>query len=134
MGAKITLRKECIMREALVSTPSMFAAMLASALTAWPSLSEGTQPGGKLIFEYAVKTISARQYSEILSRACRNGWRYPRSQIESGFRRHFEELKVQLVARGYTIMAGPPEAPIGTKRGLPAARHLGCSGAYWLKD
>ena len=51
-----------------------------------------------------MRTTSAELYSGILIRACRNGWRYPRSQIESGFNRHLGELKLQLVDQGYTIV------------------------------
>src|SRR5438876_7193602 len=37
-----------------------------------------------LLQEDAVKAASAELYSDILVRACRNGWRYTRSQIENG--------------------------------------------------
>jgi hypothetical protein len=83
---------------------SIFAAMLMLPVSASPSLSEGMQPGGKLISEDTLRAVSAELYSDILIQACRKGWRYPRSQIESGFKRHLRELSVQLVDQGYTIV------------------------------
>ena len=83
---------------------SIFAAMLMLPMSAAPCLSEGMQPGGKLISEDALRAVSAELYSDILIRACRKGWRYPRSQIESGFKRHLGELRLQLVDQGYTIV------------------------------
>ena len=83
---------------------SILAAMLVLPLTAGPGLSEGMRPGDKVMSEDALKAISAELYSDILIRACRNGWRYPRHQIENGFKRHLGELRLQLVGQGYTIV------------------------------
>lgn len=93
-------------------------------------------PRGELISEDAVRTASAKLYSDILGRACRNGWRYPRSQIENGLKRHLEELKLQLVDRGYTIVPNPTvnepalQASRMTKRLLVASRQFGCFRLY----
>ena len=95
--------------------------MLALLLSAGPCRSEGTQRDGKLISEDDVRTSSAELYSDILVRACRNGWRYRRSQIENGFKRHFEELKLQLVAQGHTI---EPDMTATTRTGVSSRRHL----------
>jgi hypothetical protein len=34
------------------------------------------------------------------------GWRYTPTQIENGYRRHFEEFKLQLIDQKYTIVVG----------------------------
>jgi hypothetical protein len=121
----------------------ILAAMLALPLSAGPCLSEGTQPDGKLISENAVRTASTELYSDILAEACRNGWRYPRSQIEKGFRRHFDELKLQLVVEGYTIVPDVTannsrrsriETAFVARRQPAALRQFGCSRPYWLSD
>lgn len=121
----------------------MLAAMLALPLSAVPCLSEGTPRDGKLISENAVRSGSAELYSDILARACRNGWRYPRSQIENGFRRHLEELKMQLTLQGYTIVPDVTannshrsriETAFAARREPIASRQFGCSRPYWLSD
>jgi hypothetical protein len=66
-----------------------------------------------------------------------NGWRYPRSQIENGFKRHLEELRSQLVVHGYTIVTdGAPGHVSQTAFGpLPVApRPFACSRPYWLDE
>ena len=122
---------------------SIFAAMLVLPLSVGPCLSEGTQSGGKLISEDAVRAVSAELYSDILIRACRNGWRYPRSQIETGFKRHLSELKLQLVDQGYTILPGvkanrSPRSLFAlafvAKRQSVASRQFGCLRQYWLDE
>jgi hypothetical protein len=121
---------------------SILAAMLALPLSAGPCLSEGTQRDGKLISEAAVRTASAELYSDILARACMNGWRYPRSRIEKGFKRHLGELKLQLVALGHTIVPDVTannsrsliETAFTAKRRHVASRQYGCSRQYWLDD
>ncbi len=116
-------------------------AILVLSVSAGPCLSEGTQTNGKLISEAAVKAASAELYSDVLVRACRNGWRYPRSYIENGFRRHLAELKLQLVDQGYTVVpdmtANDPlvQGPIsGTKRRLVGSRQFSCSHPYWRDE
>ena len=121
---------------------SILAAMLALLVSAGPCLSEGTRREGQLISEDAVRTTSAELYSDILIQACRNGWRYPRSQIESGFKRHLGELKLQLIDQGYAIVPGlkANDAPkslfemASARRHSAASRQFGCSRQYWLDD
>lgn len=122
-------------------TKSSIVGALVLALSAGPCLSEATQSDGKVISENAVRTASARLYSDILSRACRNGWRYPRPQIENGFKRHFEELKLQLIDQGYTVVPDiiandPPVQRMihGAKRQFVGSRQFGCSRPYWLDE
>ncbi|ESX53193.1 MULTISPECIES: hypothetical protein [unclassified Mesorhizobium] len=104
-------------------------------------LSEGTQTNSKLTSEEAVKAASSELYSDILVRACRNGWRYPRSYIENGFRRHLAELKLQLVDQGYSFVPNmtandlPVRGPISeTKRRLVGSRQFSCSHPYWRDE
>ena len=81
-------------REASMTKSSILAAMLVLLLSTGPCLTQGTQRDAKPMSENAVRAASAQLYSDILARACRNGWRYPRSQIENGFKRHLEELEI----------------------------------------
>jgi hypothetical protein len=95
--------------------------LLVLTLSATPSLSGDTRPRPNSISEDTVKTASAYAYSDLLRKAYRNGWRYTPSAIENGFRRHFEELKLQLLDRGYTITPGdtdrsPRRHPVATQR------------------
>ena len=122
---------------------SILAAMLVLPLSTGPCLTQGTQHDAKPISEDAVKAASAELYSDILVRACRNGWRYPRSQIENGFKRHLGELKLQLVAQGYTIVPDVTapnshrrliETAFATKRQPVASRRFGCSRQYWIDE
>ena len=120
---------------------SVLAAILLLSGSAGPCLSEGTQPNGKLIAEEAVKAASAELYSDILVRACRNGWRYPRGQIENGFKHHLAELKLQLIDQGYTVVpdmtANDPHVQgtiSGTKRQLVGSRRFSCSHPYWRDE
>ena len=116
-------------------------AILLLSVSARPCLSQGAQTNAKLISEEAVKAASAELYSDILVRACRNGWRYPRSQIENGFKHHLAELKLQLIDQGYTIFpdmtANDPhvqETILGTKRQLIESRRFSCSHPYWRDE
>ena len=120
---------------------SVLTAILVLLVSAGPCLSEGTQTNGKLISEAAVKAASAELYSDILVRACRNGWRYPRSYVENGFRRHLAELKLQLVDQGYIVVpdmtANDPQVQTtisGTKRRLVGSRQFSCSHPYWRDE
>lgn len=120
---------------------SVLTAILVLSVSAGPCLSEGTQTNGKLISEDAVEAASAELYSDILVRACRNGWRYPRSYVENGFRRHLAELKLQLVDQGYIVVpdmtANDPEVQTtisGTKRRLVGSRQFSCSHPYWRDE
>ena len=114
------------------------AALVASAGRCW-SKDKPYKP----IFEEKVRMASALRYSDILSQECMHGRRYPQSRIENGFKRHFEEMRLQLVASGYTIVPNSNEnsalwtrsqMAFDTKRRLGLRRQLGCLGAYWLDD
>lgn len=54
--------------------------------------------------ESNVKIASMRRYADILSSAARNGWNYAPVAIDSGSKRHFEEMKQQLTAAGFEIV------------------------------
>jgi hypothetical protein len=73
------------------------------SLSATPSWCGDAGPRSISISEEAVRIASARAYSDLLRQAYRNGRRYTSRAIENGFRRHFEELKLQLLDDGYTI-------------------------------
>jgi hypothetical protein len=90
-----------------------------------------------------VRTVSARLYSDILEAACLNGRRYPRSQIESGFKRHFDEMRLMLIGEGYTIVPNVTEnnsswslseMAFDAERRLDLSPQFGCFQAYWLDD
>jgi hypothetical protein len=103
--------------------------------------SEAEEAGMKVISESEVRAVSAALYSDILVRACRHGWRYPRAQIENGFKRHFEELKLQLVHQGYTILT-QGDVPsshvqstiVETKHHFVGAHQFSCARPYWLDE
>src|SRR4051812_6156653 len=112
---------------------------LGLALSTGPSPPQAAGNDGRAVPQKGWRTASARLYSDILSRACRNGWRYPRTQIENGFRRHFEELKLQLIDQGYIVVptttTNNPHVQrtiLANKRQLARSRQLGCSSQYWL--
>ncbi|MFD1982596.1 hypothetical protein ACFSOZ_07875 [Mesorhizobium newzealandense] len=114
----------------------MAAMLVASAGQCW---SEDTY---KAISEEAVRTASARLYSDILKIECMHGRRYPRSQIESGFKRHFHEMRLTFVDDGYTIVPSAENNSLGTlsemafdaNRRLDLPTQFGCFQAYWLDD
>jgi hypothetical protein len=81
-------------------------AAVAAALAIAPALAGEKSAPPKLIPESAVRFISDLTYTELLSQAMKKGWRYTPAQIESGYRRHFEEFKLQLIDQGYTIVVG----------------------------
>lgn len=62
------------------------------------------RPHYKSISEETVRLVSAQTYSDILRRACVYGRRYPKSQIESGFKRQLQETRAIVVEAGYTIV------------------------------
>lgn len=66
----------------------------------------------KFISEATVKLASAMAYSNLIEQARRKGWQYRESDIEVGFKHHFEELSLRLIDEGYTILpseAGPSQ-------------------------
>ena len=60
----------------------------------------------KPISEAQVQIASDAAYTGLLRQALNKGWRFAPEQIKKGYRRHFEELKLQLIDQGYTILAG----------------------------
>lgn len=122
------------------SLASPLAAMLvASAGECWAENGLPYKP----ISEEAVRVFSAQMYSDILKRACLQGRRYPSSQIESGFKRHFQEMTLQLIAEGYTIVPNVTDnnsswslsqVEFDAKRRLGFPPQFGCFGAYWLNE
>jgi hypothetical protein len=60
----------------------------------------------RIVFEQALKAASNAEYKDILRQAWSKGLRFTPEQIERGARRHFEELKLQLIDKGYVILAG----------------------------
>ena len=81
-------------------------AVAALALAAAPALAGDKSSAPKLISESAARFVSDLTYTELLRQAMAKGWRYTPTQIESGYRRHFEEFKLQLIDQGYTIVVG----------------------------
>jgi len=63
------------------------------------------------LLESDVKIAAMRSYADLLSLAARNGWNYPPEATDKGARRHFEEMKVRLVAAGYVIVPVGAHAP-----------------------
>ncbi|TIP27003.1 MAG: hypothetical protein E5X67_17410 [Mesorhizobium sp.] len=115
------------------------AALVASVERCWSKDKLPYKP----ISEETVRMASALRYSDILSQECMHGRRYPQSKIENGFKRHFEEMRLQLVAEGHTIVASVTEndslwsmseMEFDTKRRLGIAPQFGCFRAYWLDD
>lgn len=97
----------------------------------------------KPISEEAVRAASATVYSEFLKMECQKGRRYPRGQIESGFKRNFDEMRLMLVDEGYTIVPNVTkntsswslsEMAFDAKRRLDLSPQFGCHNAYWLND
>ncbi len=80
-------------------------AMLAVAFAQPAYAGEKNEPR-KPISEAEVQIVSDATYTELLRQALNKGWRFAPEQIEKGYRRHFEELKLRLIDQGYTILAG----------------------------
>ncbi len=80
-------------------------AMLAVAFAQPAYAGEKIEPR-KPISEAEVQIVSDATYTELLRQALNKGWRFAPEQIEKGYRRHFEELKLQLINQGYRILAG----------------------------
>jgi hypothetical protein len=72
--------------------------------------SAATDGKTKVVSEAAVRTMSDLTYEELLGQAVRKGWRYTPEQIKSGYSRHFEEFKLQLIDQGYRIELGEADA------------------------
>jgi hypothetical protein len=82
--------------------------MLALALLALgpAALAADARKPGKAIPESEVRAISDATYGELLRQACRKGYCFTPAEMESGFRRHFEEFKLRLEDEGYVILVG----------------------------
>ncbi|CAN7670265.1 hypothetical protein [Mesorhizobium sp. LjNodule214] len=65
-----------------------------------------------------MKIASMRLYADILASAARNGWDYTPDAIVSGSKRHFDEMKFQLIAAGYEIV------PVGPRPHCPSLEKL----------
>lgn len=65
--------------------------------------------GCRQVLESDVKITSMRLYADILANAARNGWDYTPESIVSGSKRHFDEMKLQLIEAGYEIV------PVGAR-------------------
>ena len=86
-------------------------------------MSEATQTDGKVISENAVRAASAELYSDILSEHAGTGGGILGSQIENGFKRHFEELKLQLIDS--SVCPGEQWLMPAVKRGTRGASMCG---------
>ncbi|WP_139032272.1 hypothetical protein [Mesorhizobium amorphae] len=65
-----------------------------------------------------MKITSMRLYADLLASAARNGWDYTPESIVSGSKRHFDEMKLQLIAAGYEIV------PVGARPHCPSLAKL----------
>jgi hypothetical protein len=129
-------------REVAVKTTLGGCVALALVFSSVPPSSPGDELSpDKVISEDDARIISARLYSIILMKACRSGWRYPLSHVKSGFKRNFDEFKLQLVNNGYTIVPG--RAVKGGRKQHQAstaiandrvASRFGCARQYWLDE
>jgi len=115
------------------------ATLVASAGRCWSKDKHPYKP----IFEETVRMASALRYSDILSQECMHGRRYPKNQIKSGFKRHYEEMRLQAVAEGYIIvpdvtenrsLRSLSEMEFDARRRRGIAPQFGCFRAYWLDE
>ncbi len=86
-------------------TACAFLAMLAVAISG-PAYARDKIEPRKPISEAEIQIVSDVAYTGLLRQALSKGWRFSPEQIEKGYRRHFEELKLQLINQGYTILPG----------------------------
>src|SRR5688500_5082861 len=94
----------CTRREVPMSKSCAMALVITAALIATPvHASDGDR---QVVFEAAVRIASDNAYMEIVRQAWSKGWRFTPEQIEDGAKRHFEELKLQLIDQGYIILPG----------------------------
>jgi hypothetical protein len=80
--------------------------VIAAMMLAGPATSGEKIETARIVSEAEVRMLSDLTYTELLSQALGKGWRYTPEQIESGYRRHFDEFKLQLIDQGYTILVG----------------------------
>ena len=85
-------------------TPKL-ACVLALAVSAGSALaSDTTGWAGPVITESALKAKSDAIYAQLIEGARDKGWVYPASQIASGYKRNYEEIRARYVAAGYRII------------------------------
>lgn len=77
---------------------------LVAVLSATPAQAGEAARKPRVTTEAAAKMISDLTYTDILRQAWRKGWRFTPEQIESGYRRHFEEFKLVLMDQGFSIL------------------------------
>jgi hypothetical protein len=75
---------------------------LAIAVLAPPAIAADA----RTVLESDVRALSDATYGELLRQACSKGHWYTPEQMENGYRRHFEELKLRLQDEGYIILVG----------------------------
>jgi len=76
------------------------------AVAATPVFAGSSSKQPKIIAEAEAKRLSDAVYTWLLDQAIEKGHHYSPEAIASGYKRHFEELKVQLIDQGYRILAG----------------------------
>ena len=86
--------------------PFMMILAFLAAIIALPVSAEDENMPSKMILEVEAKAVSEFLYTELIRQAFNKGWRFTPEQMESGYRRHFEEFKLQLINQGYTIVTG----------------------------
>ena len=86
--------------------PSSVLSVIIAALLSVPAYPADNESNRKVIFEVALRLTSDETYSELVRQAWSKGWRFTPEQIEAGSKRHFEELKLQLIDHGYAILPG----------------------------
>ncbi len=113
-----TAAQSIVMKNLATLTATVGVALLLTGLLIEPDL--GARPAAfaqpahagekveltKPISEAEVQIASDAAYTELLRQALDKGWRFAPEQIEKGYRRHFEEFKLQFIDQGYTILAG----------------------------
>jgi len=80
-------------------------ALLASVV-AQPVVAEDKVMPLKYVSEAEARIVSEILYTELVRQSFNKGRRFSREQIERGYRRHFEEFKLQLIDKGYVIIVG----------------------------
>jgi hypothetical protein len=84
----------------------LLAAIAVTALLAAGPAAVAEKPASRFISEAALHRLSDLVYGEVLRQAQSKGWRYTPAQIASGYRRHFDEMRLRFIDEGYVILAG----------------------------
>jgi hypothetical protein len=71
-----------------------------------PALADDAGKPGRTVLESEARAISDATYGEILRQACNKGYCFTPAEMESGYRRHFQEFKLRLENEGYIILVG----------------------------